>query len=122
MKSDMPLKNNKGSLVGIFWRRAPHWSYNGIGAVSWWGSSNNKLEIQFDKPTGKKSAGHWIRESSNWSPMLQINARYGLHGGIYEDLSCQSWDGIESWSWRNAESCFINTDKIVQGTPFIEII
>ena len=55
-------------------------------------------------------------------PMLQRNARYGLHEGRYEELSCQNLYGIESCSCRNVEPFFKNTYKRIQGNPCIKRI
>ena len=53
--------------------------------------------------------------------MLQRNSIYGLHEGRDEEFGCQSLDGRESCSWRNAKPCYRKTDKRVQGNPCIEI-
>ena len=57
-----------------------------------------------------------------WSPLLQINARYGLYEGRDKDFGYQSWYGRESCSWKNSEPCLRNTDKIIQGNTCNERI
>ena len=67
---------------------------------------------------------HYIEEEKYQNENRWCKAMQDMDGILVEisNFTFQSWYGNESCSWKNAEPCFKNTDKIIQGTHCIKII